>query len=150
MTNSWPDSCRAEYRNKLLRMKSALLFLTAVLMMSTIAQVLAAPREYLFRDKRVCDEEQVLCFRGTMSYEPNPRLVRLRARVRTAPGPGLLRIRLAGTNDLGHRRISPFEVRVRGQLGEIISHRMIPDYPDVMNWHVELVEFLADDRSGGS
>ena len=114
---------------------SALFFLTVAL---------AGPREYLFRDERVCDTDQVFCFRGTLSYYSNPRLIRLRARVQTAPGPGMLRIRLAGSNEQGHRRIAPFEVRVRGRNSEIIDHKMIPDYPDAQGWVVERVEFIAD------
>ena len=115
---------------------SALFFLTGVL---------AGPRDYLFRDVRLCDSDGVFCFRGTLSYDSNPRLLRLRARVRTAPGPGLLRIRLAGANQLGHRRFAPFEVRVRGHYSEIINHKMIPDYPDAQGWVVERVEFIADE-----
>lgn len=115
---------------------SVLFFLTAAV---------AGPRDYLFRDERVCDTERVFCLRGTFSYHSNPRLLRLRARVQTAPGPGMLRIRLSGSNQLGHRRFAPFEVRVRGHSSEIIDHKMIPDYPDVQGWVVEKVEFIADD-----
>jgi len=67
----------------------------------------------------------------------------LRARVKKAPGSGLLRIRLAGANELGHRRLAPFEVRVRGTHSEIINHKMIPDHPDVHDWAVEQVEFIV-------
>jgi len=56
----------------------------------------------------------------------------------------LLRIRLSGVNQLGHRRFAPLEVRVRGHNSEIIDHKMIPDYPDVQHWVVERVEFIAD------
>jgi len=115
---------------------SALFFLTGAL---------AGPRDYLFQDKRICDSNEVFCFRGTLSYRSNPRLLHLRARVQTAPGPGLLRITLAGANELGHRRLAPFEVRVRGHNSEIINHRMIPDYPDTQGWVVERVEFIADE-----
>ena len=108
------------------------------------AGVLAAPRDYLFHEERVCDANGALCFRGTLSYHSNPRLLRLRARVETTPGPGLLRIILAGANQLGHRRVAPFEVRVRGRYSKIIDHKMIPDYPDVQGWAVERVDFIAD------
>lgn len=104
----------------------------------------AGPRDYLFHEERVCDADGVFCLRGTLSYHSNPRLLRLRARVQKAPGPGLLRIRLAGFNPQGHRRSAPFEVRVRGRNSEIIDHKMIPDYPDVEAWDVERVEFIAD------
>ena len=115
---------------------SALFFLTVAL---------AGPRDYLFRDERLCDTNEVFCIRGTLSYHSNPRLLRLRARVQTAPGPGLLRIKLAGANQQGHHRLAPFEVRVRGHYSEIIDHKMIPDYPDVQDWGVERVEFIADE-----
>ena len=109
------------------------------------AGVLAGPRDYLFRDERLCDTDEVFCFRGTLSYYSNPRLLRLQARVQTAPGPGLLRISLTGTNQQGHTRFAPFEVRVRGRNSEIINHKMIPDYPDVQGWVVQRVEFIADE-----
>ena len=89
-----------------------------------VTSAVAGPRDYLFRNERICDAERVFCIRGTLSYDSNPRLLRLRARVQDAPGPGLLRIRLAGSNDLGHRRLAPFEVRVRGRPSEIINHRI--------------------------
>ena len=105
----------------------------------------AGPRDYLFRNERVCDADRVFCIRGTLSYQVNPHLMRLRARVKKAPGPGLLRIRLTGTNRQGHRRYAPFEVRVRGRATEIINHKMIPDYPDAQSWVVQQVEFIADE-----
>ena len=104
----------------------------------------ADPREFLFRNETVCDSDGVFCFRGTLSYDPNPRLLRLSARVQRAPGPGLLRIRLSGTNRLGDRYFAAFEVPVRGHYSEIINHKMIPDYPDVEGWVVEQLEFIAD------
>ena len=61
-----------------------------------------------------------------------------------SPGPGQLRILLSGKNELGHRRVAPFEVRLRGGNSEIIDHKMIPDYPDVQSWVVEDVRFVRD------
>ena len=125
-------------------MKGSVSFLLGALALFAISATLAGPREHLFRDKRVCDVNNVLCFRGTMTFYSNPRLLRLRARVRTASGPGMLRIWLTGTNELGHRRNSPFELHVRGRHSEIINHKMIPDHPDVLAWAIVSVEFIAD------
>ena len=122
----------------LLLAASALLFVTSAY---------AGPRDYLFKDKRVCDTQNVFCFRGTLSFDSNPRLLHLRARVQTAPGPGMLRIRLRGANELGHRRLAPVEVQLRGNYSEIINHRMVPDHPDVYEWHVDVVEFIAETKS---
>ena len=128
-------------------MRGSLPLLLGAAALITLTSALAGPREYLSRGERICDVQEVLCIRGTLSYEFNPRLLHLRARVRTAPGPGLLRIRLAGANQLGHRRLAFFEVRVRGQYSEIINHKMIPDHPDVHDWVIELVQFTADASS---
>jgi hypothetical protein len=128
----------------MLHMKGSLPLLLGASALLVWAGVLAAPRDYLFQDERVCDTDKVFCFHGTLSYHSNPRLLRLRARVKMAPGPGLLRISLAGANPQGHRRHAPLEVRVRGHYSEIINHKMIPDYPDVQVWVVERVAFIAD------
>ena len=125
-------------------MKANLPLLLGAAALLFLGSALAGPREHLFQDKRICDTHEVLCFRGTLTYYSNPRLLQLSARVRTAPGPGMLRISLTGTNELGHRRSAPFEVRVRGTYSEIINHKMIPDHPDVQTWKVERVQFVAD------
>lgn len=125
-------------------MREIPLLLSAASALIFLSVAFAGPRDYLFHNERVCDDSGVFCLRGTLSYHANPHLLRLNARIQTAPGPGLLRIRLSGTNQLGHLRFAPFEVRVRGHHSEIIDHKMIPDYPDVQGWAVERVEFIAD------
>ena len=120
--------------------------LLAIVALFFFGNAFSGPRDYLFREERICDVDEVFCMRGTLSYHSNPHLLRLRGRVKKAPGPGMLRIRLSGTNQLGHRRYAPLEVRVRGRTSEIIDHKMIPDYPDVEGWAVERVEFVADPR----
>lgn len=129
-----------------IRRNSRRLFIACVLILFSVSH--AAPFRHLFENKLVCDTNEVFCFRGSMTYYSNPRIMHLRARVQKAPGPGMLRIRLSGANELGHRRIAPFEVRVRGHNSEIINHRMIPDHPDVHNWVIEQVQFLAVTDTG--
>ncbi len=125
-------------------MRRGITLLLGVTALLALTAAPAAPRDYLFQNERVCDSDGVFCLRGTLSYHSNPRLLRLRARVQKAPGPGLLRIGISGANQLGHRRYAPLEVRVRGRYSEIIDHKLIPDYPDVQGWAVERVEFIAD------
>ncbi len=124
------------------------LLLLATLALLMPGAVDAGPREHLFEDQRLCDTSQVFCFRGSMTYFSNPRVLHLRARVQKAPGPGLLRIGLTGTNNLGQRHFAPFEVRVHGNISEIINHKMIPDYPDVESWVVDRVEFVGQSELG--
>jgi len=96
---------------------------------------------YLLRNERFCDQEEQLCIRGTLSYEVNPRLLRLSGRVKKSPGRGRLRIRLAGTNKLEHRRTTEMEIQLRGNLSEIVDFKMIPDHPDIANWEVISIEY---------
>jgi hypothetical protein len=75
------------------------------------------------------------------TYDANARLLWLRGRVGSAPGPGLMTIVVRGTSRLGHVRFAPFEVGLRGRRTEIVDHRMIPDHPDVDNWTIHRVTF---------
>jgi hypothetical protein len=72
-------------------------------------------------------------------------LLRLRGRVQRATGPGLLRIRVIGTNQHEHQRYAEMEIWLRGHYSEIINFKMIPDHPDVANWEVATVLFEPDD-----
>jgi hypothetical protein len=102
---------------------------------------------YIERDGLLCDDNHAVCLRAWLSYEPNPRLLRLRGRVQSATGPGLLKIILAGTNRNGDRRYTPMEIRLRGRYSEIVDYKMIPDHPDVDNWQIDTVSFIDDEDS---
>ena len=114
------------------------------LMAVFVAPVFATPTIKLLSNSQLCDSERTFCLRGSLSFDQNPRLLRLNGRVQKAPGPGMLRITLTGTNRLGHRRYAPMELRLRGNHSEIINHKMIPDYPDVYSWAIDRVEFVVD------
>ena len=106
----------------------------------------AGERHYLKKNERFCDASEALCLRGTLSYEVNTRLFTLNARVQSAPGPGLLRLRLSGRNRLGHQHHTMIQLSLRGRPGEIVSTRMIPDAPDVYRWQLDSIRFDADKR----
>ncbi len=105
------------------------------------APALASDRLYLARDELLCDFEAETCLRGSLTYETNSRLLRLRARVESAPGPGMLRITLTGTTRQGFRRYAPMEIELRGRYSEIVDFKMIPDHPDVYDWTIDRIEF---------
>ena len=107
---------------------------------------LAGPTLYVERGGLLCDTDKTVCLRGTLIYEPNPRLLRLRARVQFAPGPGELRIMMTGTNRGGDRRYAPMEITLRGKYSEIVDFKMIPDHPDVNAWEIDRISFEPDSK----
>jgi len=112
-----------------------------------ISNASAGPRYYLKKNELFCDDAKLLCIRGTLRYEVNPRLFRLWGRVQTSPGKGLLRIRLNGTNRLDHLHTTMMEIQLRGTRSEIVDYKMIPDHPDVEDWEVVVIEFEPGERS---
>jgi hypothetical protein len=106
----------------------------------------AAPLLYLAREEILCDASQAMCIRGTLSYEKNERLLRLRGRLLAATEPGLVRFTLTGTTRQGFRRYAPLEFRIRGRATEIIDRKMIPDEPDVHDWRIDRILFEAASR----
>jgi len=119
----------------------------SLLALACTVPALAGPTLYIERGGLICDAEKTVCLRGTLVYEPNPRLLRLRARVQFAPGPGELRIMMTGTNRSGDRRYAPMEITLRGKYSEIVDFKMIPDHPDVNAWQVDRVSFQPESKS---
>ena len=136
-------------RSLLPRPSARRVILLAVLTLLVPPAALAARILYLARDARLCDAAETICVDGTLRYDVNSRLLRLRGRIAFAPGPGRLDIWLRGNNRLGHVRYAPMEIDVRGRASEIIDFRMIPDYPDVANWQIERIEFVRAGAGSG-
>jgi hypothetical protein len=133
MALAWTDS-RVSREWATVTALTALLFGTA--------PALAGPLRYLARDELLCEPSKVTCMRATLCYEVNDRLLRLRGRLLSASGPGLIRITLTGTTRQGYRRYAPMEIAVRGRPTEIVDFKMIPDHPDVYDWVIDRMEFV--------
>lgn len=126
------------------RCSPALLCINVLLAAVFLWSVAAASEiAYLRRSEIFCDVTGAVCLRGTISYRVNQRLLRLRSRVVTAPGPGLLRINVTGENRQGHIHRAAIEVTIRGHASEIVNTEMIPDAPDVYDWQLESIIFDA-------
>jgi hypothetical protein len=117
--------------------------LLGLLLVSAPAVTLAAALDYLARDELLCAPAGSPCIRGTLTFERNERLLRLRGRVTSASGPGLLIITVTGTSRLGQRHYAPMEIEIRGRPTEIVDFRMIPDHPGVYRWALDGVRFIA-------
>lgn len=115
------------------------------LMLLAATQVSAAGFRYLARDELLCEPAKATCIRATLTWEKNDRLLRLRGRVETATGPGLMQITVMGTTRQGYRRYAPMEFTIKGRASEIVDFKMIPDYPDVYDWVIDRVAFKAEE-----
>ena len=112
--------------------------LAAPLLLSSAASALE--RYYLKKSEIFCDTQQILCLSGSITYEPNFRILDIRARVQKQTGPGELRLYFSGTNRQDQLRRTEIVLKIRGTHSEIIDRRIRPDAPDVENW--QLAGFL--------
>ena len=126
------------------RVRMAGLGISGVLLILISATLPASAVQYLKKNEAFCDSSGTVCLRGTISYRVNPRLLQLRARITKAPGPGQLKINVAGNNRLAHPRRAAIEVTIRGKASEIVNTDMIPDAPDVSQWELVSIQFAAD------
>ena len=111
----------------------------------------AGPSEHITASNAImCDTEQQVCLRGSITYFSNPRLLELRSRVQRASGPGLLVFRLTGENRDGHLKRTNIEVRIRGRYSEIVSTRLITDHPDVDSWTLQSIQFTPGPPPDGN
>jgi len=104
--------------------------------------LLAGDTVYLSVNKPICDVKKIVCVAGTLGYDVNSRLLWLRGRVQFTTVPGLLQITVKGSNQLGHVRYAPMEIRLRGRASEIIDFKMVPDEPDVYSWAIDHIVYL--------
>ena len=105
---------------------------------------LAGPLHYLARNELLCEPSKETCVRGTLTYEQNDHLLRLRGRVVTATGPGVFQITLSGATRQSFRHYTPMEISIRGRPTEIVDYKMIPDQPDVHDWVIDRIEFMSE------
>jgi len=80
--------------------KIAKIICAAVVVLSLQA-VLAASKTNIISNKTFCTTNSEACVRGTLTYHDGTRVLQLRGRVRSAAGPGVLRIRLVFKNEDG-------------------------------------------------
>ena len=104
----------------------------------------AAERNYIKKNERFCDSDKVLCIDGTISYEPNTRILSLRARVQKQTGPGEIRLNFSGTNRQGSIKRTEIVMKIRGRHSEILDRRIRPDAPDVSNWKLDRFVFKKE------
>ena len=102
-------------------------------------------RLYLRKNETFCDSSRVLCLYGSLTYQPNSRIVSLNARVQKQTGPGTLLIILSGNNRLDMFRRTEIKLSIRGNYSEIINHQMRPDAPDVPEWSISSFSFESKD-----
>jgi hypothetical protein len=105
---------------------------------------LAAERLYIKKNEVFCDASKTLCLYGSLTYNVNPRIVSLNARVQKQTGPGEIYMLLSGRNRQDDIRRTEIRIRIRGAYSEIVDHQMRPDAPDVSQWTLSLFTFEAE------
>ena len=125
-------------------MKRGILSTLALTTLLAAAPVAAARVEYLARGERLCDGAALACVQGSLTYHVNTRVLWLRGRLKTSPGPGTFAILVRGTTRLGYVRYAPLEIALDGHASEIVDFQMIPDDPDVENWQIDSITYRAE------
>ena len=100
-----------------------------------------AHRVYLKKSEVFCDVAQVICLRGSLTYEPNSRILQLHARVQKQVRPGTIAMTFTGTNRLGVLKRTEITIDVRGKSSEIVNKSIRPDAPDVSNWELSTFSY---------
>lgn len=108
------------------------------------AIVWAEGPRFLARGELICDGENLMCIRGSLSYRPGSRVLNLSGRVSRATSPGWVRILFRGTNRRNQPGTSVMEFPIRGAHSEIVDKSFIPDQPDIDNWRVFAIIFEPD------
>jgi hypothetical protein len=116
----------------------------AVATLLAAAPAAASRVEYLARGERLCDAAELACVQGSLTYHVNTRMLWLRGRLKTSPGPGTFAILVRGTTRLGYVRYAPLEIALDGHWSEIVDFQMIPDDPDVYNWQIDSITYRAE------
>lgn len=101
----------------------------------------ASGRQYLKKNEQFCASDRSLCLYGTISFEPNPRIIELRSRIQKQSGPGTLRLDFTGQSRQGDYRRTEAVLDVRGRASEIVNHRFRPDAPDALSWKLVAMTF---------
>ena len=114
------------------------LLISGLMLVQTSA---ASERNYIKKNERFCDSDKVLCIDGTIAYEPNTRILSLRARVQKQTGPGEIRLNFSGSNRQGSLKRTEIVMKIRGRHSEILDRRIRPDAPDVSNWKLDSFVF---------
>ncbi|HEY7671699.1 MAG TPA: hypothetical protein VIC71_05735 [Gammaproteobacteria bacterium] len=116
----------------------------ALVTLLAVTPVAAARFHYLARGERLCDAAELACIYGSLTFHVNTRVLWLRGRLKSSPGPGTFAIRVRGTTRLGYVRYAPVEIELDGHWSEIVDFQMIPDDPDVYNWEIDAIEYVRD------
>jgi hypothetical protein len=101
---------------------------------------------FLARNERICAVDGPVCIRATISYDTNSRVLHLRGRVDRTAEPGWLRLTFVGVSERNQRGSTTMEFPIRGRWSEVLDRKLIPDHPQIADWRLETMSFVADHR----
>ena len=108
----------------------------------------AAGLRFLLEQEVFCAPLEALCVDGSITYEPNSRLLALGGRITATRQPGDLVVVLLGHQRDGTARYAEMRIPVEGRYSEVVRHRMVPDWPEIDDWAFDHAEFHPADEDG--
>lgn len=102
-----------------------------------------AHTDYLLHDELLCDVAEQLCLRGWLSHNDHNNHIELSARVQRAGVPGTVTITLIGETPGKQQVSTSLTLSVRGDYSEIVSVKIVPQWPFQTQWRVDALHFEA-------
>lgn len=100
-----------------------------------------AHTQYLLQDELLCDTGGQLCLRGWLIHDPHNNHIELSARVQKSGMPGTVTITLIGETPGKHRVSTSLTLEVRGDYSEIVSAKIVPQWPFETQWRIDALRF---------
>ncbi len=116
--------------------------------LATAGAAYAAGLRFVLREEVFCAPQEALCIDGSITYEPNSRLLALGGRITATRQAGEFTVVLIGHQRDGTARFTEMRIPVKGRYSEIVRDRMVPDWPEIDDWAFHHAEFHPDGETG--
>ena len=118
----------------------------AVVLILSVMTATAEQRRYIKKAEVFCDTADIICLRGSLTYEANSRILTLHARIQRQVVPGTNTMHFTGSNRQDVLKRTEIVHNVKGRYSEIVNKSIRPDAPDVSNWQLASFSFVRDDQ----
>lgn len=97
--------------------------------------------------RELCDAEQEVCLRGSVTWNKNDRLIEISGQlVSPAPAPGTMTFNFHGETGAGESVIHATDIKLRAVGREILDKKIIPPYSSETRWELTSIRFTHADK----